>query len=150
VKDAQYSPVTLKFIRMTSGEDVITEYQTVTEEEGEYFLLQNPMKVLYLANPEKPNRISVSLMSWIFPSICADQSFVLHPNDVVTMGTPAKEIAEYYYQLTRGEMSGDREPTPEELEALEQEGFTPVSEDEVEQIRNFLRKTPAEKKKLLH
>jgi hypothetical protein len=110
------------------------------------------MKVVYISRPETPNRISVSLMNWVFPNLCTDQNFILHPNDVVTMGTPAKDIANYYYELVRGEhVSEAREPTDEELQAIErEEGWNPMPDEEVEQIRNFLMKTPAEKKKMLH
>lgn len=150
--ELQYGPVQLKFIRITTGEDIISEYQTVNDGEGEYYNLHNPMKVVYMMNPERPTRLTVSLMNWIFPNLVADQSFILHPNDVVTMGTPAQEITQYYYDLVNGKEG--REPSDEELEALEksmeEDGFVPVSEDEVEQIKNFLKKTPAEKKKLLH
>jgi hypothetical protein len=34
-QDTQYGPVGLKFIRMTSGEDLISEYQTVDDKGDE-------------------------------------------------------------------------------------------------------------------
>lgn len=145
--------VRLKFIRLTSGEDLITEYQPVKDEEGDYYILQNPMKVLYMAKPDQPNRISVSLMNWVFPNICEDEHFIIHPNDVMTMGKPAKAIAEYYYELIRGdEVAVIREPTDEELKEIEneEEALQPVSDEEMDEIKDFLRKTPAEKKRLLH
>lgn len=151
-KEVQYGNTQLRLIRMTSGEDLITEYQSVQDEDGEYYILQNPMKVLYMASPDKPNRISVSLMNWVFPNLCEDQSFIIHPNDVITMGTPAKDIAEYYYELVRGDINQlqIREPTDEELQSIENDNLPSVTDDEVEQIKNFLNKSTAEKKKILH
>ena len=87
----------LKFLRISTGEDVITE---LTEVPGKgsvqpHYILENPLKVIY-AIMERPGVVAVNLISWVFPRITEEQRFVIYPKDVITMGDPSASLKEFY------------------------------------------------------
>lgn len=86
----------IKFFRLSSGEDIISEV-IESEIDGQLsYTLLNPMKVVYMIG--KPGFISISLMEWIFSRVCETQEFELNLNEVITTGTPTKGIIEHYYE----------------------------------------------------
>jgi hypothetical protein len=90
-------PTKVKFVRLNTGEDLVTEIAFIKEgEAGNYYVFMNPLKIIYSLN-QKPGYLSVSLMQWIFPKICDKQEFVIYPNDVMTIAPPSDNMLTYYY-----------------------------------------------------
>jgi hypothetical protein len=88
----------VKFIRLVTGEDIITEVvETKSNNKIDYTII-NPLKVVYMVS-NKPGMLSISLMNWIFSHICENQSFSLKPTDILLVGNPTEEIIEYYYNF---------------------------------------------------
>lgn len=85
----------VKFIRITTGEDLVSQITEISEGERQYYVLINPLKVLYVN--DKSGYMTVSLMQWVFHRICENQEFTIYPEDVVTMGTPTEKMVEYYW-----------------------------------------------------
>lgn len=86
------------FIRLNTGEDLISEVTEVQDNSGNehYYVLNNPMKVLYLSGG-KAGYMSVSLMQWVFHRICQEQTFNIFPGDVLTIGHPTDKMIDYYW-----------------------------------------------------
>jgi hypothetical protein len=92
------------FIRLVTGEDLISEvseYEEVSSSKDstdnqQYYILHNPMKVLYLQGV-KSGFVSISLMQWVFGRVCQDQTFDLSVSDILTTGYPSEKMHNYYW-----------------------------------------------------
>lgn len=86
----------IRFVRLSSGEDLISEVVEMKKDDDIYYVLRNPLKILYLSSAKTASSLSISLMQWVFHRICEDQDFMIYPTDVVTMGNPTSSMLEYY------------------------------------------------------
>lgn len=87
----------IKFVRLSTGEDLITEVIEMKKDEDMYYVFRNPLKILYLSSGRSSSgSLSISLMQWVFYRISEDQNFMIYPTDVVTMGNPSSSMLEYY------------------------------------------------------
>jgi len=85
----------VKFIRLVTGEDLITEVLK-SENEPNYILL-NPLKIVY-AFGEKPDVISIGLVQWVFPEVVESQEITIKPSDVITMSNPSIQMEASYWE----------------------------------------------------
>jgi hypothetical protein len=120
----------IKFVRLTTGEDLISEMEFITVDDSSYYVLKNPMKILYIHNVKS---MSISLMQWVFNKICDVQEFALFPSDILTTGIPNQSLVHYYTtslkqynSLRKIESSSDTEDDPEIID--QSEGFKMVEE----------------------
>lgn len=95
IDDNSESP--LKFIRLSTGEDVLTEVVSVQENSKEHYVLINPLKIVYMVG-DRPGSLMLSLIEWVFPRICSTQEFILQPKDIITSSVPSDQMADYYYE----------------------------------------------------
>lgn len=87
----------IKFIRLNTGEDLITGITSIqVQGEEPYYILNSPMKVMY-TTPSKSGYYSVGLGQWVSSKICDDQDFIVYPNEILTIGTPTEKMIEYYW-----------------------------------------------------
>lgn len=86
----------VKFVRLTTGEDIIAEVNYFENEKECYYVLNNPLKVVYMTG-NKPGVLSISLMQWVFWRIANTQSFTIYPNDVLTVANTTESMEEYYW-----------------------------------------------------
>lgn len=87
---------TVKFVRLTTGEDIIAEVMYFEDDKESYYILNNPLKVVYMTG-SKPGILSISLMQWVFWRIANTQSFTIYPNDVLTVANTTDSMEEYYW-----------------------------------------------------
>lgn len=85
----------VRFFRLVTGEDLIAENIEVKTEDEYYFVLYNPMKLVYMMG-NKPGTLGVTMMQWVFSNVCDDQQFVLYPQDIIVTGSPAQHMIEGY------------------------------------------------------
>lgn len=85
----------VKFIRLNTGEDLVSQVTEITSEKEHYYVLLNPMKVMYIS--DSSGYMSISLMQWVFYKICELQEFTLFSGDIVTMGNPSEKLIDYYW-----------------------------------------------------
>ena len=88
----------IKFIRMSTGEDIISEIVKYNENNEEFYILINPLKVIYSVG-QTHGGVSIALMQWIFPKICDKQEFPVYSNDIITICSPSKEMEKYYWNV---------------------------------------------------
>jgi hypothetical protein len=133
----------VKFIRLTTGEDIISEVTIFSSDDENYYTLINPMKVLYLNNPK--GSVSISLLQWVFYKICEEQTFTLYSNEVITVGKPSESLIEYYYSAVDNynELSNQNKINKEDF--LDEN----LSEEEgMDMIREILENATKDKRKL--
>lgn len=86
----------VKFFRLVTGEDIISEVVEMSIDDKTIYTLLNPMKIVYMMG--KPGFLSISMMEWIFSRICDVQEFNLKPNDILTVGQPSENLITYYHE----------------------------------------------------
>ena len=135
----------IKFLRLNTGEDIITEVVFV-KNEGSFYLCINPLKIVYNLG-SKPDAMIVAFSPWIFTSICEKQEFAIFPSDVITIADPTTDIVECYKEFvyrienTKLEMIPVKKQRKQELE-------TDISEEEEEFLRNVLETIDKPKRRL--
>ena len=87
----------VQFIRLVTGEDIIADVTHVQSDDNNYYILNNPLKVVYLTG-SKSGILSISLMQWVFWRICDAQEFTIYPEDVLTLAKPSDSMQGYYWK----------------------------------------------------
>jgi len=87
---------TVKFVRLSTGEDVIAEVNYFESDKEAYYVLNNPLKIVYMTG-SKPGILSISLMQWVFWRISDTQTFTIYPEDVLTVANTTNSMEEYYW-----------------------------------------------------
>jgi hypothetical protein len=144
--DPNQSPI-LKFIRMNTGEDIIAEITKQNDSDEEFFILINPMKILYSIS-QTHGGVSIALMQWIFPRICDKQEFPVYSSDIVTMCNPSEQMQTYYWNiLNKLDGMGNRNYMEDEDEDYEEDDVEPT-EEELEYINKMINEIKTGKRKL--
>lgn len=84
----------VKFLRLNNGEDIIG--QIFSDDTG--ITIRNPLKILYLTAPSSPNRLSISLMQWVFSRISSEQTFDLDKKDILMISDANENLVKYYFE----------------------------------------------------
>lgn len=91
------SPTKMRFVRLNTGEDLVTELAYIEDKSvGNYYILFNPLKIIYTLG-QKPGYLSVSLMQWVFPKICDRQEFIVYASEILTISSTSAHMEAYYY-----------------------------------------------------
>jgi len=139
----------IKFIRLSNGEDIISQLVEVRkEEEDSYYILINPLKIVYMTG-SRPGILSISLMQWVFHRVCSEQEFTIYPSDVITIAKPTDSLAEYYQgSLEHFEEMRDKLEKNTEFSS-DEETFKDVSENDLlDELKEMLTNTSS--KRILH
>jgi len=140
----------IKFIRLSNGEDLISQLVEVRkEEEDSYYILINPLKIVYMTGT-KPGILSISLMQWVFHRVCSDQEFTIYPSDVLTMAKPTDSLMEYYQDsLDHFDEVKEKLKKNTEFSSTEDGAFVDVDDDKLlDELKEVLTNTSS--KRILH
>lgn len=112
---------TVKFMRLTTGEDIVAE---VTDVANGKVVLSYPLKIIYTPSPNT-GYLSISLMQWVFTKISINQTFDIGLENVLLMTDAEKTLVEHYedsifnFFLKLEQQEEDEEPEMDEgLEML--------------------------------
>lgn len=136
----------VKFIRLNSGEDLITEVSFIDDQ----LVLINPLKIIY-----KQDALVMAFSPWIYFSICDNQEFPLISESVLTIQNPTKEIINYYKDFIR-KLTEARSHFDEgdfaivEKNPPKQDEVEHLTEAEEEYLREFLENLDKGSKRKLH
>jgi hypothetical protein len=145
----------VKFIRLNTGEDLISEMVVIENSECMTFI--NPLKIIYSVSPNKGSLL-VTLVQWVFSNICENQEFIINPDDIITVQEPTAEIVDYYFEAIR-----NRDATKEKsannirdtIEKLDNKNVYPPSDDvlgmtevEMEMLNKIMDEVNNTKRKL--
>ena len=126
----------VKFIRLSTGEDLISEITEISETGKEpYYMLHNPYKVVYLTS-SKPGFYSVSLMQWVFPKICSKQEFNIFKKDIIMISDVNDDLCEYYWDSIE---HYENDTSNHESKAIEDDLIS--TGDMIEFIKEYLANT---------
>ena len=84
-----------KFLRLQNGDDIISEVVEIQEDDEHFYMLINPLKVVYMS--AKTGYMSIGFMPWVFPSISESQEFTVHYDDVLMLSDVSQKMNEYYW-----------------------------------------------------
>jgi hypothetical protein len=144
----------IKFVRMITGEDVLTEYVVKNLNYGnnsgqfkDFIYFQNPLKVIYGLTPKQDGMI-ISLAQWVFDTICEEQMFSIRDSDILIIAEPTKEMTEYYWEAIDKNAGKKRKIQSVSQKDLQEDEFEEISEEEIEMIRTALETAKDFKRKL--
>lgn len=122
---------TVAFIRLNTGEDLISEMIYVEKDsiEDAHIILLNPLKVLYMMHPANPVKMAVSLTPWIATTIVSDsdQEFKIYESDILVTGIPSDGMLTYYngyFAFAEQTTSRKKEYNTSDEEALVEEDLS--------------------------
>lgn len=120
--------IDVMFIRMVTGEDIISQVIKKKQETGAFYVFLNPMKIGYIM--QDSGRIGISLFQWIFPRITETQEFPVFPSDILTMAKPSISMSKHYWDtVSRYSSKDESESIP-----YEDESESEYDDDEEEEI----------------
>lgn len=112
----------IKFVRLITGEDLVTEL--VYSEDMGGLVLYNPMKVVYFTTESS---VSLTLIEWIFSSVCKNQMFPMSSNNVLVVSDVTSGMEQMYFtMLTKIAMKNENKASVELLDTENPEESTPV------------------------
>lgn len=116
----------IKFIRLVTGEDIVAE---VTGRDGLVITISNPLKLVYMANPMKTSRLSITFMQWVFDKLVDQKTFELSLSNVLLMKDASSDVIEYYKSTVEyfDQLTTDKE---EEMEDDQPWITEPLDEEE--------------------
>ena len=86
-----------KFLRLQNGDDLISEVVELGDDDNVYYLLINPLKVVYMES-ENIGYVQIAFMPWVFPKICDVQEFTLHLDDILFITEISSKMNEHYWE----------------------------------------------------
>lgn len=110
----------VKFIRLNSGDDIVSQVVEVGDETQIDYILINPLKIVYIPSEKGSAYLQVAFMPWVFTRICSEQEFLIHAEDVITMGNVSNYMADYYWR-NMDHFMGSIEDAIKESEEIETE-----------------------------
>jgi len=131
----------IRFIRLVTGEDIVTE---VTDVANGKLMMNNPLKVVYTPSLQT-GFLSISLMQWIFTRISKNQTFDMDLHNVLVM-TEAEEQLKDHYEESLISFS-KKDPTDPYDENDDEFGILD-EDDGVEMLNNLINKIKNGKGKL--
>lgn len=91
-----------RFLRLKTGEDIISEIVEIEEDDKEYYLLIRPQKVVYIPS-SKSGYVQLAFLPWVFPKVCDHQEFTIDKNDVIITFCVSEKMNEYYWDTVNNE-----------------------------------------------
>jgi hypothetical protein len=85
--------IELKFLRLNTGEDIITEVQKLDDNT---FRIQNPLKIAYYLN-ESLGVMTMSLIPWIFVKITDTDSYDMDARNIIVSSNISIAMTQTYY-----------------------------------------------------
>ena len=119
----------IQFLRLKSGEDLITEVQ----ETDKTMVLINPCKILYLKG-SKSGFLSISLMQWVFSKISLDQIFEIDKSEVLFKTLPAEGMVSHYWNSVEHFLSSESKDNIEYDDPMSDESY----EEKLEMLKELL------------
>lgn len=149
----------ITFFRLVTGEDLIASSIKVKKDgfDDDHYILTNPLKVIYITNPQSKMKLNISLMQWIFERISDSQEFKIYKTDIITTAIPSISLSEYYNDAVehmKGYVSDvvDEEFIDEDTyqEPGESELHSSSESDSFEHMKDILTSMILRNKKVLH
>lgn len=131
----------IKFLRLTTGDDVISEVVEIQDSDKHVYQLINPLKVVYMTGG-RDGFIQVAFVPWVFNRICDNQEFTLKENCVIMITNVAEAMVEYYYETLNEFDNAAKEREAKDFANID-ENFEPNDEqmEALKELVNQLKQT---------
>ena len=83
----------LQFVRLMTGDDVITELAYNPKEKA--YIFKNPLKIIY-APTQTPGVVAIGLFHWVFSKVVEKREFIIFKKDILTIGDVTEFLTQYY------------------------------------------------------
>jgi hypothetical protein len=126
----------VRFFRLITGEDILAMSEEVLGDDFDnaHFLMENPLKVIYMTNPMNTNNMALSLMQWVFDRVCDEQEFKIYTTDILTTGTPNPEFLKHYAEAVIGLSEGNTQDESEGMFMEEDDMDEYLGEDDPDEV----------------
>lgn len=102
-----------KLVRLQNGEDIVADVIEMEDEKGVLYTLFHPLKVLYTTSVTE-GYTAISFTPWVFESICDQQEFIIHAEDVMFMADVTEKVNTYYWENVDTDTSEPKEKSRQE------------------------------------
>lgn len=138
----------IKFIRLNTGEDIVSQIVETQSPEGISYTLINPLKIVYTIG-SNPSMLQISMMEWIFNKICDVQEFELNPSEILATANPSESMIDYYWRTINSfamrkelrEKQKENELKEDHIDDIPDDDF-----DSLESIMEYLKKNDGKRK----
>ena len=128
----------VKFVRLKNGDDVISQVVEFSDDNIITYALIQPLKIVYIPSTKGTAYLQVAFMPWVFTRICEEQEFMIHAEDIMTMGRVSEKMEEYYWS-NLDHFTGKEEPV-EEIDSTEEDSSEELDlEKLLEAVKNSRR-----------
>ncbi len=117
-----------KFLRLYSGDDVISEVVEIDDDQGIRYTLYHPFKVVYVPI-EESGYLSINFMPWVFPRLCDKQEFTIDASDIMLIEDVSTKMNTYYWESVDSHNNTSSEKK-EEREQIDHQAETENALDE--------------------
>lgn len=130
--------IKIKFIRMSTGEDLLTQIKEGNIGFKEFI---NPLKIVYTINP-KTGKILPYLMRWVFNKFVPENTFSIRNENIIIETNTTDDMKRYYLDTLRDfETTVDKEDSNiEGFKQLITEGKLTDIKKHLEQLDKSLNK----------
>ena len=105
-----------KFLRLRTGDDLISEVMEIEDDEGIRYTLFHPFKVVYVP-VEHSGYLSINFMPWVFPRICDAQEFTIDSSDVMLIEDVTQKMNTYYWESVNSDKKEEQEQSEDSEES---------------------------------
>jgi hypothetical protein len=140
--DSEYP--TARFMRLRMGDDIIAEVVDVEEDNKEYYLLINPVKIVYIPS-SRSGYVQLALMPWVFPRVCDHQEFTIEKSDVIITSEVSEKMNKYYWETVN-----DTDDVNFEKNADASEENLEQTQEEMDKLAEILEQLGLEGKRTFH
>lgn len=135
----------VRFIRLKTGDDIVSEVVELSENDTTTLMLIDPLKIVYMAGGGK-SFMQVAFMPWVFKTICDKQEFYIDVKDVLFMSNVSDNMNEYYWQFIDSYAAAQNiESEFERLEPDQEEDQDPSQED-IDNLREIVESLAGSKR----
>lgn len=138
-----------KILRLSTGEDIIGH--CIFDDEGEYVLVGNPMKVMLQRIPEMKQTVLI-MMPWLPLELIEEDLATINYEDIITSVNPKESFVEYYISTVDKYQRILEKESDYNLENYSLDDFENDEEQEFDSIMDELLEEAqhAKKNQLLH
>jgi hypothetical protein len=125
----------VRFIRLTTGEDLVTE---VTDVANGRVHINYPLKLLYTPSLTS-GYLSISMMQWIFTRVSKNQAFDIDQVNVLVMSPADDDLKEHYEKTIisyQNRVDDDESDDYEDFSSLNEEEGLEMLKDVLDKLKN--------------
>lgn len=86
----------IKFLRLYTGEDLVSEVVEIEDKDSLHYLLINPQRATYIESGS--GMIRIAFTPWVYPKIAEKNEFEIDASYVMTTCNVSTDMLSYYHE----------------------------------------------------